>query len=201
MRCCLPTGGCCAGVTSSPSALPRAAGVGGDAGGKAVRTIGDRRADCRTLALVGAVLFEGVLRRFQGDVVAGFDVAAAHQDAAVFAAAGGDQVDVATGLQGGALGGGATLLGLALALAAAHGVDLRTGTTFWQGQAQASSGENQNSGGGLIGMLVTAAVNQVINQVTDRSHQIGNVASQRLLSTGHAGGPLYGPYNPKYGTD
>ncbi|WP_181109257.1 DUF799 domain-containing protein [Xanthomonas arboricola] len=80
-------------------------------------------------------------------------------------------------------------------------VDLRTGTTLWQGQAQASSGENQNSGGGLIGMLVTAAVNQVINQVTDRSHQIGNVASQRLLSTGHAGGLLYGPYNPKYGTD
>ncbi|NJB93485.1 GNA1162 family protein [Xanthomonas arboricola] len=72
---------------------------------------------------------------------------------------------------------------------------------MWPGQAQASSGENQNSGGGLIGMLVTAAVNQVINQVTDRSHQIGNVASQRLLLTGHARGLLYGPYNPKYGTD
>ncbi|MBO9881261.1 DUF799 domain-containing protein [Xanthomonas sp. D-109] len=81
-------------------------------------------------------------------------------------------------------------------------VDLRTGTVLWQGQAQASSGENQNNaGGGLLGMLVTAAINQVVNQVTDQGHQIGNVASQRLLSAGHPGGLLYGPYNPKYGTD
>ncbi|UYC12248.1 DUF799 domain-containing protein [Xanthomonas sp. CFBP 8445] len=81
-------------------------------------------------------------------------------------------------------------------------VDLRTGTVLWQGQAQASSGENQNNaGGGLLGILVTAAINQVVNQVTDQGHQIGNVASQRLLSAGHPGGLLYGPYNPKYGTD
>lgn len=81
-------------------------------------------------------------------------------------------------------------------------VDLRTGTVLWQGQAQASSGENQNNaGGGLVGMLVTAAINQVVNQVTDQGHQMGNVASQRLLSAGHPGGLLYGPYNPKYGTD
>ncbi|MBO9872793.1 DUF799 domain-containing protein [Xanthomonas sp. D-93] len=81
-------------------------------------------------------------------------------------------------------------------------VDLRTGTVLWQGQAQASSGENQsNAGGGLVGMLVTAAINQVVNQVTDQGHQMGNVASQRLLSAGHPGGLLYGPYNPKYGTD
>ena len=54
-----------------------------------------------TLALAGAVLLEGVLRRFQGDVVvgsqqqvvAGFDVAAAHQEVAVFTTAGGDQVE------------------------------------------------------------------------------------------------------------
>ncbi|MCW0447726.1 DUF799 domain-containing protein [Xanthomonas sacchari] len=81
-------------------------------------------------------------------------------------------------------------------------VDLRTGTVLWQGQAQASSGENQNNaGGGLVGMLVTAAINQVVNQVTDQGHQMGTVASQRLLSAGHPGGLLYGPYNPKYGTD
>lgn len=100
-----------------------------NAGSKAVRTIGHRHADRCTLALAGAVLFERVLRRFhsnvvvggQQQVVAGLDIAAAHQDVAVFATTGGDQVDVATGLQGGTLGGGATLLGLALALAAAHG--------------------------------------------------------------------------------
>ncbi len=81
-------------------------------------------------------------------------------------------------------------------------VDLRTGATLWQGQAQASSAENQNTaGGGLLGMLVTAAVNQIVNQVTDKGHQIGQVTSVRLLSAGHPGGLLYGPYNPKYGTD
>ncbi|MCC4596208.1 DUF799 domain-containing protein [Xanthomonas campestris pv. phormiicola] len=81
-------------------------------------------------------------------------------------------------------------------------VDLRTGATLWQGQAQASSAENQNNGGGgLLGMLVSAAINQVVNQVTDKGHQIGQVTSVRLLSAGHPGGLLYGPYNPKYGTD
>ncbi|MBB5866033.1 hypothetical protein GGR61_003708 [Xanthomonas arboricola] len=80
-------------------------------------------------------------------------------------------------------------------------LDLRTGTTVWQGQAQASSSEKQNNVGGLVSMLVTTAVNQVINQITGRSHQIGNVASQHLLSTGQAGGRVYGPYHPKYGTD
>lgn len=85
--------------------------------------------------------------------------------------------------------------------ASARLVDLRTGALLWQGQAQASSSENQNSGGNLLGMLVAAAVNQIVNQVTDQSHQIANVASQRLLSTGRPGGLLYGPYNPKYGTD
>lgn len=85
--------------------------------------------------------------------------------------------------------------------ASARLVDLRTGETLWQGHAEASSAENQNHGGGLLGMLVTAAVNQVINQATNASHDMANVASQRLLSAGHPGGLLYGPYNPKYGTD
>ncbi|WCE02544.1 DUF799 domain-containing protein [Pseudoxanthomonas sp. JBR18] len=77
-------------------------------------------------------------------------------------------------------------------------VDLRTGEMLWQGHAQASSAENQNNGGGLLGMLVSAAVNQIVNQVTDRGHQIAGVASVRLLSAGHPSGLLYGPYNPKY---
>jgi len=86
--------------------------------------------------------------------------------------------------------------------ASAKLVDLRTGTTLWEGQAQASSGENQNNGGGgLLGMLVSAAVNQILNHVTDKGHQMANVASLRLLSAGHPTGLLYGPRNPKYQTD
>ncbi|MCG9076273.1 DUF799 domain-containing protein [Laribacter hongkongensis] len=81
-------------------------------------------------------------------------------------------------------------------------VDLRSGTTLWQGSAQASSAENQNnSGGGLIGMLVNAAINQIVHNLADHSHDIAAITSNRLLSYGHPGGLLYGPYNPKYGTD
>ena len=80
-------------------------------------------------------------------------------------------------------------------------VDLRTGTLLWEGSALASSAENQGSGGGLVGMLVAAAVSQILSTVTDEGHRVANVASLRLLSAGVPNGLLYGPYNPKYGTD
>ncbi|WP_293766017.1 DUF799 domain-containing protein [uncultured Aquitalea sp.] len=86
--------------------------------------------------------------------------------------------------------------------ASAKLVDLRSGALLWQGSAMASSAENQNnSSGGLIGMLVSAAINQVVHNLADHSHDVAKVASYRLLSTGYQGGLLYGPYNPKYGTD
>ena len=69
------------------------------------------------------------------------------------------------------------------------------------GTASASSAEGSNSGGGLIGALVTAAVNQIVNNVTDRGFTIAGLTSQRLLSTHQPNGILYGPYSPKYGTD
>ena len=76
-------------------------------------------------------------------------------------------------------------------------VDLRNGKTLWQGSASASSRENQQSnGGGLIGVLVTAAINQVIHEVGDSSHKVANVAIQRLLGAGGSNGLLYGPYHP-----
>jgi hypothetical protein len=80
-------------------------------------------------------------------------------------------------------------------------VDLRTGTTLWTGTATASSDEGNNSGGGLIGMLITAAVKQIINSSTDAGHPIAGITSQRLLSAGQPAGLLYGPRSPRYGTD
>ena len=86
--------------------------------------------------------------------------------------------------------------------ASAKLVDLRTGTTLWTGSARASSEEgNNNNGGGLVGMLITAAVKQVINSSTDAAHPIAGITSARLLSAGQRTGLLYGPRNPKYGTD
>jgi hypothetical protein len=90
----------------------------------------------------------------------------------------------------------------AVVTASAKLVDLRSGDVLWQGAASASSNEGNNNGaGGLIGMLVVAAIKQIANSLTDKSHDIAGVTSYRLLHAGPPTGLLYGPYSPKYGTD
>lgn len=77
-------------------------------------------------------------------------------------------------------------------------VDIRTGSTLWVGKASANSDEgNNSSGGGLIGMLVTAAVKQVLNSSTNAGRKVAVVAANRLLSADVEGGVLYGPRYPK----
>lgn len=82
-------------------------------------------------------------------------------------------------------------------------VDLRSGQTLWSGHASASSkeGRDYHGGNGLVGMLVTAAVKQIINSATDKSYEVAGTTSARLLSAGQPGGILYGPRSPKYRTD
>lgn len=78
-------------------------------------------------------------------------------------------------------------------------VDLRSGKALWEGSATASSAEQQNnSGGGLAGLLVQAVVNQIIETALDRSYQFAGIASQRLLGGGQPNGILYGPRSPLY---
>jgi hypothetical protein len=79
-------------------------------------------------------------------------------------------------------------------------VDLRTGEVLWKDVARASSAETRgNSGGGLVGMLVEAAVNQIIETVTDRGFDIAAIANTRLFSADGHNGLLYGPRSAKYG--
>ena len=82
--------------------------------------------------------------------------------------------------------------------ASARLVDLRTKQTIWQGSATASSAEGRSSGNGLVGMLVQAVVNQIVEDATNRSHQVAGTASYRLLAAGRPNGILYGPRSPKY---
>lgn len=78
-------------------------------------------------------------------------------------------------------------------------VDLRTGKTLWTGAATASSAEGQNnSGGGLVGLLVKAVITQIIESLSDKGHPIAGITSYRLLSAGRPGGILYGPRSPMY---
>ena len=90
----------------------------------------------------------------------------------------------------------------AIVTAEAQLVDLSTGTQLWSGKASASSDEGgNNQGGGIGGLLIAAIVKQVLNNVTDASHNVAGVTSTRLLSAGTPNGMLYGPRSPKYGQD
>jgi hypothetical protein len=83
-------------------------------------------------------------------------------------------------------------------------VDLRSGDTLWTGLGSATGkevGTDFNVGGGLLGAMVQAAVKQVAHSLSDESHAVAGLTSQRLLATGSANGLLYGPRSPKYGTD
>lgn len=81
-------------------------------------------------------------------------------------------------------------------------VDLKSGEEIWHGAATASSNENQSSNNnGLVGLLVKAALDQIVNTLTDHGHQIAAVTSNRLLGAGAPAAILYGPRSPHYGQD
>ncbi|WP_272694131.1 DUF799 domain-containing protein [Providencia sp. PROV036] len=80
-------------------------------------------------------------------------------------------------------------------------VDARTGALLWSGSATASSAENNSSSNGIIGVLVSAVVNQIVDTMTDKSYAIAGITSVRLLPAGKPNGILYGPRSPKYGKD
>lgn len=77
-------------------------------------------------------------------------------------------------------------------------VDLRSGKIIWSGAATASSAEGDSNSGGLIGMLVKAAIKQIIETVSSQGHVIAGRTSARLLSAGAPNGILYGPRSSKY---
>lgn len=77
-------------------------------------------------------------------------------------------------------------------------VDIRSGDLLWEGSASASSAENQDSSGGVLGALLGAVVKQIVEQSSNASHGIAGVTSARLLTAGRPGGILYGPRSPNY---
>lgn len=78
-------------------------------------------------------------------------------------------------------------------------VDLRNGALLWEGQAWASSTENSSSNqAGIVGLLVQALVEQIINTSTDAGHRIAGIADNRLLGL-RVNGLLPGPRSPLRG--
>jgi hypothetical protein len=47
-------------------------------------------------------------------------------------------------------------------------------------------------------MLVKAVIDQIANNVSERSHGIAGIASQCLLGAGRPNSLLYGPRSPQY---
>lgn len=79
-------------------------------------------------------------------------------------------------------------------------VDLRSGDVLWAGKAFASSAEQaQQNQGGLLGMLLLAAIKQVVGTTTDASFNYAGVAQARLLGAPRYNGVLPGPRSPLYG--
>lgn len=74
-------------------------------------------------------------------------------------------------------------------------VDVKTGLLLWEGSATVQQGSG-DSGGGLIGALITAAVTQMVNSATDPAHDVSSLANYQLL-TPKGRGLLHGPYFPK----
>lgn len=81
-------------------------------------------------------------------------------------------------------------------------VDIKNGNTLWTGSAVASNKEdNQQSGGGILGQVILAAIEQVVNQVSDASFDVSGITTQRLFSTNAGDAILTGPYSPNYQKD
>jgi hypothetical protein len=77
-------------------------------------------------------------------------------------------------------------------------VDLRDGALLWEGTARASSAEQQSqSQGGVVGLLVTALVTQIVNSTTDAAYGYAGIANTRLI--GGPEGMLFGPRSPRSG--
>lgn len=78
-------------------------------------------------------------------------------------------------------------------------VDLKTGKILWQGRAQAASSEQRDEDdSGLVEMLFSAVVNQVLDSAFDVGFDISKKATNRLLSINKHDGILPGPKSLRY---
>ena len=76
-------------------------------------------------------------------------------------------------------------------------VDVKSGETLWQGRAEAVEG-SRSGGSDIVGMLVGAAVDQVVGSTTNRARSLAVKANRSMISI-EGRGLLYGPYHPKFG--
>lgn len=71
-------------------------------------------------------------------------------------------------------------------------VDCRTGALLWQSSVNAVDEPNSSSGG-LLGLLLSAAVNQIAGSISDRTPAVARTADYMAIYNKH-NGLLNGPY-------
>jgi len=81
-------------------------------------------------------------------------------------------------------------------------VDLKSGQTLWTGNKELVQANN-NSNNGIVGLLVGALVDQIVNNLNDKAYPLSGVVSQQLFTPTYAPGMglLYGPRSPKFQQD
>lgn len=79
-------------------------------------------------------------------------------------------------------------------------VDLDTQKVIWSRSARYAESSGSN-GGGLIGMLVSAVLTQIINETTDNSYKVAYHTDLMLFANQCNGCILYGPKSPNYQKD
>lgn len=76
-------------------------------------------------------------------------------------------------------------------------VDVKTGESLWADTVVHSEASQNNSGGGLLGSIISAAVSQVGESIKDTAHDASRLANQSLFRR-PGSGLLLGPLHPGY---
>jgi hypothetical protein len=73
-------------------------------------------------------------------------------------------------------------------------VDVRSATTIWEGKLYAV--ESSNGGGNPLGMVITAAIEQIIDTVVDKTYEVSRRANYSMVFD-KKDGMLLGFYHPE----
>jgi len=77
-------------------------------------------------------------------------------------------------------------------------VDVESGITIWNGKLYAV--ESSSGGGGLLGMVITAAVDQIVDSLMDKTYELSRRANYTMVFDDEDG-MLLGFYHPEKATD
>ena len=91
-------------------------------------------------------------------------------------------------------------------------IDLKNGQRLWSGEVSLSESSQENRRDieinsvsdflvSLLGSAIEAALDQVINTVSNKAHDLGRGANYKMLSVENDSTIPYGPYHPIYKTD